>query len=116
MIFRSLFSSLYFCRKEPLMKENQYQARLIKKLRAMYPTAIILKNDSGYLQGIADLLILKDEHWAALECKRSKDAEHRPNQDYYIDKMDRMSFARFIYPENEREVLYELQQTFGSGG
>ena len=96
------------------MKESQYQAKLIKKLRAMFPDAIILKNDAGYLQGIADLLILKGKHWAALECKRSEDADHRPNQDYYIEKMHNMSFARFIYPENEREVLYELQQALRS--
>lgn len=93
--------------------ESEFQAFLIKRLKTMFPDAIILKNDPGYNQGIPDLLILLPNHqWAALECKRSANEPHRPNQDYYVNKMQSMSFARFIYPENMEEVLNELQQTF----
>lgn len=93
-----------------MKKENKYQAELIKKLKTMYPDAIISKNDS--IQGIPDLLILFGKKWAALECKRSQNSSHRPNQDFYVKKMDGMSFARFIYPENEEEVLHDLQRSF----
>ena len=74
-----------------------------------------MKNDSSYIQGIPDLLILYNDKWAALEVKKSRTASHRPNQEYYVDKMDDMSFARFIYPENKEVVLDELQQTLFSG-
>lgn len=90
-------------------KESNFQKDLIKKLKTMFPTSIVLKNDPTYIQGIPDLLILHNDKWAALECKRSQDASARPNQSYYVDKMNNMSYAAFIYPENETEVLNEIQ-------
>lgn len=94
------------------MLESKFQANLIKKLKAEYPDCMVLKNDSSYMQGIPDLLILNNDHWAVLEVKKSSTARHQPNQDYYVDKMNKMSFARFISPENEEEVLSELRQAF----
>ena len=94
--------------------ERIFQSELIKELRELFPGCIILKNDPTYIQGIPDLLILYGKHWAVLENKKSKNASHRPNQDYYVKKMDDMSFGRFIYPENEEEVLNDLQQAFKS--
>lgn len=96
------------------MRESGYQARLIKKLRRMFPGCIVLKNDSGYLQGIPDLIILFEDQWAMLEVKRSANEPMRPNQEYYVDLLDRMSFAAFIHPDNEREVLRALHQAFRS--
>lgn len=96
-------------------RENAFQASIIKELKERFPGCIVLKNDSEYIQGIPDLLILFREMWAALECKRSRDADHRPNQDYYVDEMNRMSYASFIYPENKEQVLDEIQRTFQAG-
>lgn len=96
------------------MKENQFQAEFIRELKREFPGCVVLKNDANYLQGFPDLLLLYNSHWAALECKRSEDASHRPNQDYYIQKLGEMSYARFVHPENKSEVLNELQQAFGS--
>lgn len=93
-------------------RESEYQATLIKKLKKQYPDAIITKNDSEYIQGIPDLTILNGGKWAMLETKRSKNAPHRPNQDFYVEKANGMSFARFIFPENEKEVLHDLEQAF----
>lgn len=98
--------------KRPTVERN-FQAKLIKELRTKYPDDIIFKNDA--VQGIPDILILHGNTWASLECKRSESAPHRPNQDYYVDKMDRMSFSRFIYPENKEEVLHELEQALEVG-
>lgn len=96
------------------MKENAFQAHLIKRLKEMFPGCIVMKNDSGYIQGIPDLTILWKDKWAMLECKKSAGASRQPNQEYYIRTAGEMSFGRFIFPENEEEVLNELQQAFGA--
>ena len=90
--------------------ERDFQAKLIKELKVMFKGCIIVKNDPNYIQGIPDLLILYNDRWAALEVKKSATAHYQPNQEYYVDLMDQMSFAAFIYPENKEEILYELQQ------
>ena len=94
--------------------EPKYQAKLIKKIENRFPGCIVLKNDPNYIQGVPDLLVLYNNKWAALECKRGAKKSKRPNQDYYVDELNKMSFARFIYPENKEEILGELQQTFRS--
>ena len=96
------------------MLESRFQSALIRKLKNRFPGCIVLKNDSGYLQGIPDLLVLHGAHWAALECKQSLSSPKQPNQEYYVDRMNRMSFSRFVCPENEEEVLHDLQQSFES--
>ena len=102
--------SFHFLEVTGLANENTYQGRLIKKLEKLYPNAIIMKSDANYIQGIPDILILEGKRWGALEVKKNKNASHRPNQDYYVDVMNDMSFSRFIYPENEEEVLNDLEQ------
>lgn len=96
------------------MLENRFQAKLIKELKEIFPGCIVMKNDSSYIQGIPDLLILYKDKWASLECKKSADESKRPNQDHYVDKMNKMSFSSFIYPENKEEVLDELYKAFKS--
>lgn len=92
------------------MLERQYQAKLIRKIQRLLPGSFILKNDPDYMQGIPDLLILYGDRWAALEVKSSREAPNQPNQVYYICEMNDMSFAAFIYPAIEGEVLDALQQ------
>ena len=96
------------------MTENQYQAKLIKKLKRIFPGCLILKTDTSYQQGFPDLLVLWNECWASLEVKPMASASRQPNQDYYVEQLDEMSFAAYIYPENEEEVLSALQQAFES--
>ncbi len=96
------------------MLESVYQARLIKKLKVRFPDCIVIKNDAAYIQGFPDLTILFHDRWAVLEVKASVDAPHQPNQEYYIALLNHMSFAAFIYPENEEEVLDAIQRTFQS--
>lgn len=93
------------------MRESQFQAQLIKKLTKMLPGIIILKNDPNYIQGIPDLILLYKNRWAALEVKRGATASVRPNQAHYVRTMYAMSYAAFIYPENESEILNEVQQS-----
>ena len=115
MCLVALLTSLYiFDRGEVCMakKENQFQSELIKAIKKEFPGSIVLKNDPRYIQGIPDLIILFGRFWAALEVKRSEKAKHRPNQDYWVDKMNGMSYASFVYPKNKEEVINALEKTF----
>lgn len=94
------------------MLENKFQANLIKELKKMFMGCIVMKNDSSYIQGIPDLLVLYKNKWASLEVKKSLNATRRPNQEYYVGKMDEMSFSRFVCPENKDQVLKELKLYF----
>lgn len=97
------------------MLESDFQEGVIKEIKKMFPGCIVLKNDSGYIQGIPDWLVLYNDKWAALEMKRQANARRQPNQEYYVERMNKMSFSRFVYPENKEEILDELQQAFQSG-
>ena len=94
------------------MRESQFQSELIKELKERFPGCVVLKNDPNYIQGFPDLLILYKTTWAALECKNSWFASHQPNQDYYVEILDELSFAAFICPENKEEILSELYKAF----
>jgi hypothetical protein len=92
------------------MTESQYQAKLIKKLNKRFPGCLILRGDAFRDQGILDLFILHNRRWASLEVKASRSAATRPNQDHFVKRLGEMSFATYIYPENEKEVLDALEQ------
>lgn len=94
------------------MLENRFKTNLIKELKEMFPGCMVLHLDPNEIQGIPDLLILYENKWAVLEGKKNARASHRPNQEYYVDLMDRMSFAAFIFPENKDEVLDALYLYF----
>lgn len=91
------------------MLERDFQSSVIKELKDRLPGCIILKNDPTYKQGIPDLIILHGSRWATLECKKDRKSHRQPNQDYYIKIMDEMSFSSFLYPENRKEVLDDLE-------
>ena len=96
------------------MLESKFQADLIKDIKNMFPGCVVMKNDSSYIQGIPDLLILYKDKWASLEVKKAANANRQPNQEYYVNQMNEMSFSRFIFPENKESVLNDLYQTFES--
>lgn len=106
----------FFVRMRGFMAEAQYQAKLIRKLKRMFPGCEVIKMDAQYQQGLPDLLVLWYEYWAVLEVKASEDAPLQPNQEYYFRKLGEMSFSAYIYPENEKDVLSALQQAFASSG
>lgn len=94
------------------MLENKFKQNLVTEIREMFPGCIVAHLDPTEIQGIPDLLILHNDKWATLEGKKEATAKKQPNQDYYVDKMNDMSFSRFIYPENKEEVLDELREAF----
>lgn len=94
--------------------ESEFQHNLVNELKQRFRDCMVIRLDPRRKQGIPDLLILWEDCWAALELKRSKGAKKRPNQDYYVEKMNKMSFSAFVFPENKEAVLDDLQHTFES--
>ena len=90
--------------------ESGFQDRLKEELKSIFPGCMIFKMDQ--VQGIPDLLVLYKNKWASLENKKSANASRRPNQEYYVELMNKMSFSRFVFPENKDQVLKELKQFF----
>ena len=113
LFFFFLFLGGYSMKGETSKLERDFQKNLIKDLKSMFKGCIVMKNDSSYIQGIPDLMILFKDKWASLEVKKSATASKRPNQEYYVDTMNGMSFSRFIFPENKDSVLTELKEFFG---
>lgn len=97
------------------MRESQFQARLIEELEFRFPGCVILKNDPEYINGIPDLLILFNDRWAMLEVKASETSKVQPLQPHWVETLNRMSFAAFVYPSNEQEVLSGLEQALTPG-
>ena len=98
------------------MKERDFQGKLIKRLKDTFPGCFVLKNDPSYIQGIPDLILLHQDRWAALEVKRDSKSSFQPNQEYYVDELDKMSFAAVISPDNVEEIFNGLQQALQSDG
>lgn len=101
--------------------ESRFQSKLIKELKEKFKGCMVLKSDAGQIQGIPDLLILYNDKWAALECKRDAKAMHdslenQPSQRRRVERMNDMSYASYIYPENKKEVLDDLERAFGTSG
>ncbi len=94
------------------MVESKFQSDLIKEIKQRFPGCYVLKNDSSIIQGIPDLSIFYGQHWAMLECKKSATAKHRPNQDYHVEELNKMSFSAFIFPENKEEILDAMERSF----
>ena len=90
--------------------ERDYQPKVIAKIERRLPGVYVFKGDTRFKQGTPDLFILYKDRWALLEVKKSQSESKRPNQEFYINELNDMSFASFIYPENEEEVLNAIQR------
>lgn len=99
-----------------MARESQFQTRVRRRLAREYPGCVVIKLDPADQQGMLDLLVLWEDKWAALEVKAYRDAAMRPNQQYFVNLLNAMSFAAVIYPSNEEEVFCELHEAFRSRG
>lgn len=96
-----------------MRKESVYRSELVQRIEDRFPGCVIVPTDPQRQQGIPDIVILFKKVWAILELKRATNAARRPNQTFFVDKFNDMSFAAVIYPENEERVLNDLQSTLG---
>lgn len=97
-----------------IARESKFQKKLKDDIRELFPGAVVTKMDANDIQGIPDLLVIWFDKWALLECKESRKASKRPNQDYYVNMFRTWSYSAFVYPENKEEILDELQSAFKS--
>ena len=91
-------------------KESDFQSDLIKMIEQRFPGAYVRKQETQ--QGTPDLLVLYQEHWAMLENKIDENAVHQPNQDWWVNHFNEMSYSAFVYPSNVEEVLNEMERSF----
>ena len=97
------------------MLERDFQKNLIQELKERFPGCVVMKNDSSYIQGIPDLTVLYRDRWVVLELKRASGSSRRPNQSFYVEKLNEMSYAAYIHPGNKEKVLDEVQRSFKTG-
>ena len=95
-------------KKKPNKKESRFQHEVIRELEERLPGCVVMKNATGLKDGFPDISVYHGNHWAMLECKRSEGESHRPNQDWWVDHLNEMSFASFIYPENRQVVMQQV--------
>lgn len=95
--------------------EREFQPKLKEEIQERFPGCQIIKQDPNQLQGVPDLLVLYEDKWALLETKRAAKSKREPNQEYYVEKFNGMSYSAFVNPQNMQEVMDDLQEAFGVG-
>lgn len=88
--------------------ESSLQSKVIRELRTAFPTAIIIKNDASYIQGIPDFTILYHNVWIFIEFKDKSKSAYRPNQEYYLDLAKQWSFSFTVSHDNWNSVKPNL--------
>ena len=88
--------------------ERQVQTKIVKYLKSK--SCFVLKTHPGLGTpvGTPDILFFKEGFWGAIECKASKTAKWQPLQKETLEKFDKWSWAKRLYPENYDEIVREL--------
>ena len=89
--------------------------KLKKKIKKAVPGSVVLKNSPNDILGIPDLTVLgPNGKYAILECKRASDSNIQALQDYYVEKFNKSSYATFVSPANQKEVIEDLKRILGN--
>lgn len=94
-----------------MSKEAQLQRKIITWLKERGCVVIKLSAVPGVPNGIPDVLFLKGKHWGFFEVKASPTARFQPLQKEWVAKLDSMSYARVVYPENWKSIKDELENS-----
>lgn len=97
--------------------EGTFKTKLIGEIEKEFPDCIVTKLEADFKAGIPDILIVNGKQWVTLEAKKSKadvtkQRRNKDAQDYYVARMNKMSYSSYVYPENKEEVLNELKVFF----
>lgn len=96
-----------------MKKETDFKNGLYNEIRAKFPGSEVVPNDAGYIQGFPDATVyLPNGKYVLLEGKRTSNSARQPNQDYYVNESPLCNNAMFVYPENKKEVLQEIERRY----
>lgn len=96
-----------------MKKESDFKNELYTEIRKKFPGSEVVPNDAGYLQGFPDATVyFPNGRYILLEGKRTTTAAKQPNQEYYVNSSPLCNNAMFVYPENKKEVLKELERRY----
>lgn len=102
-------------KKRKIENENKFKQKLKQEIKKLFPECVILDLNASDTQGISDMLILFQNTWAVLEVKKTAKSSKRPNQEYYVNRFNGMSFGAIIFPENKEDILNKLVKYFLHG-
>lgn len=85
--------------------EKKVQTKLIKFLRSKGFYVIKTHPGMGTPTGCPDVIALGEGFYCCFECKGSKVSKWQPLQRETIEKLNVMSFAWAVYPENYDDVI-----------
>lgn len=96
-----------------MAKESDFQAKVIKQLKAMGLAVVKNQSGPGVPTGFPDITAFGEGIYFCLECKASARAKKQPRQDYWVNKLNEWSYAAFIYPSNYDKVMSEIKYMIG---
>ena len=91
-----------------MVLEKDFQKTIIKWLRAKGCLVIKYQQNATTRASIPDIIFLKEGFWGAIEVKKSKTSKFQPGQKEMVTKMNEMSWAKVVWPENWKETQKEL--------
>lgn len=91
-----------------MIKESVFQAKVKEWL--IEQGCYVIKNSavSGVPTGCPDLVFFKEGFYGFIECKRTAKSPFQPLQKITLDKLNKWSWAKAVYPENWEEIQKEL--------
>lgn len=96
-----------------MVKESDFQAKVIKQLKSMGLAVVKNQAGPGVPTGFPDITAFGEGIYFCLECKTSARAKKQPRQDYWVNKLNEWSYATFIYPSNYDKVMSEIKYVIG---
>lgn len=96
-----------------MQKESEFKNKLYRDIRTKFPGSEVIPNDAGYIQGFPDATVyFPNGKYVLLEGKRDENSPKQPNQEYYVNESTLSNNAMFVYPQNKKKVMKELERRY----
>lgn len=91
-----------------MVKESDFQAKVIKQLKALGLAVVKNQAGPGVPTGFPDLSWWYKSKYGFLEVKRSQKAPFRPRQEKWLEQLGTWGYARVVFPENYDIIKEEI--------